>query len=193
MTTTTLRWKSADLDTLPDDGKRYEIIDGDLYVSKQPHYYHQLSCSEVVARLNVWSKETGAGDVNIAPGLIFSDDDDVAPDLVWISKGRLKTALGADGHLHAAPELVVEGLSPGSVNERRDREAKLQLYSRRGVQEYWIIDWRTRRITIYRRDNEQLALGATLIESDSLSSALLPGFSCLVADLFAEIPPVRPE
>ena len=62
-----------------------------------------------------------------APGLIFADDDDVAPDVVWISRERLAGTLDQTGHLHTAPELVVEVLSPGSVNERRDREVKLKL------------------------------------------------------------------
>ena len=191
--TTSLRWTSADLETLPDNGKRYEIIDGELHVSKQPHCYHQVSCSNANTLLGVWSRETGLGLVMAAPGLILGDDDDVAPDLVWISKALLTTALGADGHLHTAPELVIEVLSPGRVNERRDRESKLRLYSRRGVQEYWIIDWRTRRIEVYRRDNAQLTLIATMLESDSLSSPLLPGFSCPVRDLFEGIPPVDSE
>jgi Uma2 family endonuclease len=73
------------------------------------------------------------GMTNLASGLIFDDDEDVAPDVVWISYQRLMTALQADGKLHATPELVVEILSPGSANERRDREVKRKLYSRRGA------------------------------------------------------------
>ena len=186
--TASLRWTSADLDALPDDGKRYEILDGELYVSKQPHCYHQLSCSNANTLLGLWSRKTNAGFGMIAPGLVFDDDDDVAPDLIWISKARLAAALGLDGHLHTAPELVIEVLSPGCVNERRDREAKRKLYSRRGVQEYWIIDWRARRIEVYRRDNAQLSLVATMLDPDSLSSPLLPGFSCPVRGLFEGIP-----
>ena len=192
-TTTSLRWTSADLEAFPDDGKRYEIIDGELYVSKQPNYYHQRVGFKVGNRLETWSNERAAGEVNLAPGLIFDDDDDVAPDVIWVSRAGLSSALGPDGKLHTAPELVIEVLSPGRVNERRDREAKLKLYSRRGVQEYWIIDWRTHRIEVYRRDNAQLTLIATMLESDSLSSPLLPGFSCPVRDLFEEIPLVDSE
>jgi hypothetical protein len=44
---TTTRWTSADLESLPDDGNRYEIIDGELYMSKQPHFYHQDVCGEL--------------------------------------------------------------------------------------------------------------------------------------------------
>src|SRR5712691_3471187 len=64
--TTTPRFTSADLEAFPDDGKRYEIIDGELYVSKQPHAYHQLVCFNVASKL----KESGSGQAFIAPGLI---------------------------------------------------------------------------------------------------------------------------
>ena len=112
----------------------------------------------------------------------------MAPALAWISNERLKGALEADGKLHDAPELVVEVLSPGSANERRDREAKLQLYSRRGVTEYWIVDWMLRCIDVYRRDQAQLHHIATLGEDDSVESPLLPGFSCSVASLLERVP-----
>ena len=167
---------------LPDDGKRYEIIDGELYISLQPHWYHQRACGKIAAALDAWNRQTGAGEANIAPGVIFADDDDVAPDVVWISQARRTTALGPEGHLHVAPELVVEVLSPGGANERRDREAKL--YSRRGVLEYWIVDWRTRQIEVYRREALALRLVATLYSTDALASPLLPGFVCQVATLF---------
>src|SRR4051812_5027954 len=125
---TTLRWTSADLENLPQNGNRYEIIDGELIVSKQPHYYHQRVCGNAFAVLAAWSRETNLGEANFAPGVIFADDDDVAPDVIWISNGRLAAALTADGKLHQAPELVIEVLSPGSQNARRDRETKLKLY-----------------------------------------------------------------
>ncbi len=186
--TQSLRWTSSDLELLPDDGKRYEIIDGELYVSKQPHWYHQLVCSELTIPLGQWSHETGAGFVVGAPGLIFAEDDDVAPDLVWVSAERLPTVLAPDGKLHAAPDLVVEVLSPGAANERRDREAKLKLYSRRGVREYWIVDWQRRQIEVYRRTDAALHLAATLLEADALQSPLLPGFALPLGELFARIP-----
>lgn len=181
---TALRWTSADLAALPDDGKRYEIIDGELYISRQPHWHHQQACGRIFAALDAWSRQTGVGETNLAPGVIFADDDDVAPDVVWISQARCTTALGPEGHLHAAPELVVEVLSPGSANERRDREVKRKLYSRRGVLEYWIVDWRTRHMEIYRREQLALRLVATLYPADTLTSPLLPGFACQVAALF---------
>jgi Uma2 family endonuclease len=119
--------------------------------------------------------------------LVFADDDDVIPDIVWISRERLRRVLEG-GRLRAAPELVVEVLSPGSHNARRDRVAKLDLYSRRGVDEYWLVDPVARHIEIYRRRELALHLEATLRESDAIESAMLPGFSLTVARVFVGLP-----
>ncbi|HZU02067.1 MAG TPA: Uma2 family endonuclease [Ktedonobacteraceae bacterium] len=183
----TLPWTSQDLEMLPDNGKRYEIIDGELYVSTRPHYYHQRACGLVFKLLDNWSEQTEAGEANLAPGLIFAEDDDVASDVIWTSRERLATALQPDGKLHAPPELVVEVLSPGVTNERRDRQFKLRLYSRRGVLEYWIVSWQERRLEIYRREETLLKLHSTLYETDMLQSPLLPDFRCQVSQFFAKI------
>jgi Uma2 family endonuclease len=119
---------------LHNDGKRYEIIDGDLYVSRQPGCHHQYACTQLSGALVIWSNQSSLGGTLQAPSVIFADDDDVVPDVVWISRERLAGTLDQTGHLHTAPELVVEVLRPGSVNERRDREVKLKLYSCRGGQ-----------------------------------------------------------
>ena len=186
--TSSLRWTSADLDALPDDGKRYEIIDGELYVSKQPQWHHQVVCGQIFTLLQSWSLRTDSGGASIAPGVIFAEDDDVAPDVVWASTERLTTGLGADGHLYTAPELVVEVLSPGPTNAQRDRDVKLKLYSRRGVDEYWIVDWPARTLTVYRRDGDALRQITTLTGNDTLASPLLPGFITTIDQVFAGIP-----
>lgn len=184
---TTTRWTSADLALMPDDGTRYEIIDGELHMSKQPRVGHQGACFMVCFELEQWNRSAKWGRVIPAPGLIFGDDDDVSPDAVLISNERYAIALGTDGKLHSAPESVIEVLSPGSTNERRDREAKLDLYSRRGVTEYWILNWRNHQIEVYRRDRDGLEYAMTLSDPDTLASPLLPGFACSVASLFQQI------
>ena len=183
----TLRWTSQDLERLPDNGKRYEIVDGELYVSKQLSWHHQRVCVRLSALLDAWSLQMNVGEANAAPGLIFADDDDVAPDVVWISRERLATALQPDDKLHSAPELVVEVLSPGANNAARDRETKLKLYSRRGVMEYWIVNWQERCLEVYRREGAILKNYSTLYERDTLESPFLPGFSCSVSQIFAGI------
>ena len=176
------RFTSADLELLPAiDGVRYEIIDGELYVSRQPDWHHQYTCHEIGVELRNWSRQTGLGVIIPAPGLVFAADDDVAPDIVWVSRERLASIQDRAGHLRAAPELVVEVVSAGATNERRDRGLKLTLYSRRGVEEYWIVDWRRQTVEVYRREQAALRLGATLGNDDALTSPLLPGFSSSVA------------
>lgn len=181
---TAVRWTSADLEAMPDDGKRYEIIDGELYVSKQPHYHHRFACSELLGLLREWNLQTDAGIAIVTPGLVFGDGDDVVPDLVWISKERLATSLDEAGRFRSAPELVIEVLSPGSTNERRDREAKLKLYSQHGVQEYWIVGWRKREVEVYRRERAMLRLSETLFGEDTIQTPLLPGFAASISRLF---------
>jgi Uma2 family endonuclease len=179
-----LRWRSSDLQLFPENGKRYEIIDGELFVSTAPRYEHQRACKNIGRALDTWSMQTRLGEPVIGPGIIFADDDDVIPDIVWISRERRDELLGPDGHFHDAPELVVEVLSfPGS-NEKRDREAKLKLYSRRGVKEYWIVNWMMRQIEVYRRRGRGLKLISKLKASQALTSPILPGFSCQVREVF---------
>jgi Uma2 family endonuclease len=169
---------------VPLEDERYELIDGELFVSTQPHWRHQRSAVRIINVLETWSQQTGAGAVFDAPGVIFARDSAVAPDVVWVSAERLDAVLGEDGKLHAAPDLMVELLSPGPANEQRDREAKLSLYSRQGVREYWIVDWQHREVQVYRRKDAQLALVATLLAKDVLQSPSLPGFSVEVSELF---------
>jgi Uma2 family endonuclease len=183
----TVRWTTADLAALPDNGTRYEIIDGELYMSKQPDWHHQHVNGRLFRFLDEWSEQTGLGITILAPGIIFADDDNVAPDVVWISRERLKSAEGEDGKLHAAPELVAEVLSPGQPNAERDKETKRKLYSRRGVQEYWVVDWRLKQAELYRREQAALVLVATLFPADAIESPLLPDFRCPVGRLFMDM------
>lgn len=183
-TTGEIRWTTADLELLPDNGNRYEIIDGELFVAT-PHWKHQENCGRIFSALDSWSQSTGLGRSAIAPGIIFSDTDNVIPDVVWASNERLAVLLDNAGHLTAAPELAVEVLSSGAENERRDREAKLKLYSSRGVHEYWIVNWEKQQIEVYEREQAVLKLVATLFVNAQLTCSLLPNFTCPVARIFA--------
>lgn len=181
-----LRMTIQDLEGFPTplDDQRYELIDGELYVSTQPHWHHQMAAANIIAALGAWSRQSGAGLVIDAPGVIFANDTAVAPDVVWVSTDRLAAVLGDDGKLHTAPDLVVELLSPGAENQRRDRETKLDLYSRQGVREYWIVDWQHRELQVYRRREARLELVVTLLEQDVVQSPALPGFAVRVGEFF---------
>ena len=178
------KFTSADLALMPEDGKRYEIIEGELYVSRATRYEHQYACGRLARFLDDWNDQSGLGVALIAPGLVFAEDDDVIPDVIWISRERFAQGTDESGHLVVAPELVIEVLSPGKSNQDRDRQAKLKLYSRRNVQEYWIVDWMRQQVELYRRKQGRLTHAATLSAQDTVQSPLLPGFACQVKRLF---------
>ncbi len=171
-----VRWTVEQLKSVPEDGKLREIIDGELWVSTQPHTYHQRVGQNVGSALDDWNDRGDSGLVVLSPGVIFTSEDAVAPDVTWTSHQRLVGALDSSGHLRRAPELVIEILSPGAENDRRDRQAKLQLYARFGVSEYWIIDWRLRLVQVFRRVGAQLEFIGTFREGDTIESPYLPGF-----------------
>lgn len=181
-----IRWTVQDLEGMPDDWgwKRYEIIDGELLVTQAPHIWHQGAANRFSTQLENWSGVAKTGRSFQTPGVVFSEADAIVPDLVWASNERLASGIDEAGHFVVAPELIVEVLSSELANEQRDRRSKLKLYSLYGVQEYWIANWRLKTIEVYRRQEAQLQLVATLIEEDRLASPLLAGFDCAVANIF---------
>ncbi len=125
-----IRWDIHDIEGLPqNEWTTYEIIDGELFVTRSPHRRHQQVAHEICSALNIWSKQSGLGEAIFAPGILLSDADNIVPDVVWVSKETLALIEDEAGHLTGVPELVVETLSPGAENIRRDRQAKLKLYS----------------------------------------------------------------
>lgn len=181
-----LLWTTRDLEVMPDHGgwQRYEIVAGELLVTRAPHLRHQDAAGNLQVALSLWSKRSGLGRVFQTPGVILSPYDAVIPDLIWVSQERLAMGLDAAGHLTVAPDLAVEILSPGEHNQQRDREIKLKLYSRYGVQEYWIVSWQLQTLEIYRRDQGQLQRMGTLMVGDNLTSPLWPGFGIALDQIF---------
>jgi Uma2 family endonuclease len=195
MVTSQRQFTVYDLENFPDDGSRYEVIDGELYVTAAPHFEHQFALLRVTIPLGIWCESTGRGALVDGAGLIFDLNSGVIPDLLWVSSERLPAITvnprtgQRDGKFHAAPELVVEVLSPGRENEERDRETKLTLYSRRGVREYWIVDRFTRQVEVYRRTPAAvLELAVILTAADTITSPLLPEFALPVEQIF-RLPP----
>jgi Uma2 family endonuclease len=186
MVANSLYWTTADLDALPDDWgwSRYEIINGELFVTRAPHIRHQNTAGNIQFELESWSRQTKLGKTFQAPGLVFTTTDAVIPDLVWASNERIELGIDAAGHFTIAPELVVEILSAGEVNESRDRTLKLKLYSQYGVREYWIVNWQLQTLEVYRRYDAKLELVATLFPNDVLTSPLFPEFTMAIDSIF---------
>lgn len=142
-----VRWTTSDLEGFPDNGNRYEIIDGELLVTRAPHWDHQDWAGAAYSALRQWSKQTGLGQASFTPSIIYSDSDNVIPDVVWVSTERLSQLLDESGHLTGSPELVVEILSKSEADRKRDRQTKLKLYSAQGV-----LEGEQKQLEVYRRD-----------------------------------------
>ena len=187
MTTKAQLLTIADWDSLPHgDGNRYEIIEGELFVSCSPGLTHQIVSDNLVFLIRSFLKTNPIGTVVSTPGLILSNFSGVIPDLVFFSREQRDTIV-IDDRLHGSPALVIEILSPGSTNIRRDRVAKLQLYAKHGVPEYWIIDPRIMTLERYVDQGSSLILLETLRYEDSLSTTALPGFSCQMSEIFSQL------
>ncbi len=119
----------------------------------------------------------------VTPGVIFDVHNKAVPDVAYMSNERLRE-IASGKHIEGAPELMIEVMSPGAENRRRDQIVKRQIYARFGVEEYWIADAENRSIEVYRLENNQLVLIATLTEAGELTTPLLPGFACKVAEIF---------
>ncbi|HJQ33087.1 MAG TPA: Uma2 family endonuclease [Pyrinomonadaceae bacterium] len=173
-----------DLTALPDDdGNVYELIEGELIVSSAPRDTHQEAIGNLFFWVKLYLRDNPIGRVIITPGVIFDRHNSVIPDLVFLTNEQA-AHIGPDGHIHEAPALAVEVVSPGRENARRDRVKKLRVYGKFGVGEYWVADPEARTVEIYRPEKGALALAATLSVNDEIKTPLLPGFACAVGEVF---------
>ena len=165
---------------LPDDGKRYEIIDGELYVNPSPNTKHQRVLMNLIRALDRYVQDTHAGEFFIAPfDTVLSNVDVVQPDLLFIRTERMDILTKAN--VQGAPDIVVEILSEGT--RRKDETTKLKRYERFGVSEYWIVDPIDDAVRIMRLSGKQFE---RMIVGGDITSPLLPGFSLALKDIFAE-------
>ncbi len=173
----------ADLDATPDDGNRYELIDGELFVSRAPSIPHQRIVHNLQMALGAYLVHNPLGILIPAPGVIFSDMSGVSPDLVYVSKEQQRE-IATGERLTGAPDFVIEVLSLGAENARRDRVVKRQLYGKYGVQEYWIVDPEQRAVDVYRRRQGSLESIGTFMDHNHITSPLFPDFQLQSLDIF---------
>lgn len=168
---------------LPEDGKRYEIIDGELYVTPAPATRHQFIVSNLLRLVGAFVYHRKLGRLLTAPlDVLFGQHDLAQPDLVFVSVDR--TEIIAQAAIQGAPDLVAEVISPSTG--KRDEGIKLRLYEREGVREYWLLYPETETLKVFGRQEERLSLAAELSAAagDVLTSPLFPGLELDVASLF---------
>lgn len=173
----------ADLDACPDDGNRYELIEGELFVSRAPGLPHQMILQNLQIAFADYLRKNPIGKIVPGAGAVFSDYDAVIPDLVFVSNARWSEVV-TNERFSAAPDLVVEVMSRGKENRDRDLLVKRQLYAKYGVAEYWIVDVEKRIVEVYCLRNDRLESIATLRNGDEITTSLLPDFRFSVSAVF---------
>jgi Uma2 family endonuclease len=179
-------WTYRDLVALPEDQLRHELIDGEHVVTPSPGTVHQSVLLNLVRILLPYLDERGLGRMLLAPfDVKLSLFTVVVPDIVYFTAERFARAVN-EKHATAAPDLVVEILSPGT--RRRDKGRKRAVYDREGVREYWIVDPDAQAITTLRRPRAGAGLSdvttASAAAGDVLESPLFPGLRIHLSHVF---------
>lgn len=168
---------------LPDDGKRYEILEGELYVSPAPKTKHQTVLGNLFVILHQFVRRYKLGRVFLAPtDVVLSRTNVVQPDLLFLSNDRLR--LLTEQNVQGAPDLIVEILS--EFTEEQDRVLKMQIYARHGVKEYWLIDPERERLEPYELSpkTREFCHLATYRRDETLRSKLLEKFELKLMGLW---------
>jgi Uma2 family endonuclease len=170
----------AELERWPEDGRRYELYDGEVSQVPSPILLHQIVAGRLHVILNEYVREHG-GIVLFAPlDIVLTDYDVVQPDLLLFTKER-EGLLDLRKANRAAPDLAIEILSPATAVN--DRGRKMQLLARHRVREYWLVDPDTTTIEVYGLNGQQFALASTATGRERVCSPLLPDLALLPADL----------
>ena len=173
----------ADLDACPEDGNRYELIEGELFVSRAPRLPHQLVLQRLQGAFFNYLESNPIGLVVPGAGAVFSEYDAVIPDLVFVRNERWDNIV-ANERFVGAPDLVIEVLSPGPENRQRDLFVKRQLYAKYGVEEYWVVDVENRSVLIHRLVGQTLEEVEIVKDENAVTSPLLPALGLSVSSIF---------
>jgi Uma2 family endonuclease len=185
MPQTETRWTAKLVRALPDDGKRYELVSGELVVTPSPAPLHQSILAALYDRMSPYLQRTGAGRLLWSPAdLAFGEDEILQPDL-FVLPASLPLEFRAWSEVTTLL-LAIEALSPTTA--RYDRILKRRRYQRAGVPEYWIVDPDARVIERWRPNDERPEVASEILEWQPLaeSAALQLDLPALFAEGWGE-------
>ena len=176
-------WTYEDYKRLPDDGRRYEIIEGVLYVTAAPNFDHQYTVTRLLVHLDSLVTKHRLGVVLVAPFEVHLPDvaRPVQPDVLFIPSEQAPRPGAAD--FTGAPDLIVGVLSQSTA--RTDRLVKFGAYERAGVREYWLVEPRTRSVEVYSLSEDgTYDLTGQYTPGETITSTVLSDLALPVDDLF---------
>jgi Uma2 family endonuclease len=180
VSTPALRFTYQDYLLLPEE-RRYEILDGDLFMTPAPTPYHQRISRKLEFLLVEHVEERQLGEVFDAPcDVVLSETDIVQPDIFFIASDRL--SIVGEKFVSGAPDLVIEILSPATAE--RDRTLKMKTYARFGVRELWVADPDAKTIALFTNSGQGFQEEALLRMGEVLRSRLLPGLEIPLTRIF---------
>jgi len=170
-----------DLQHIPPDRNRYEIVDGELFVSPSPITLHQRIVTNLAAQLWQHVRKHRLGEVFVAPlDVVFTFSTVLEPDVIFVSKHRRRII--GEKNLAGPPDLVVEVLSEST--EKLDHEIKPKQYALYGVSEFWRVDPSEKTLEVFRLKEGEYDLVTSLGFDNSLTSPLFPGLILPVSSLW---------
>jgi Uma2 family endonuclease len=173
----------AELQQWPDDGRRYELYDGEVIVVPSPFPRHQRVAWNIGDVLKSYERTHGGYMFGVPIDIVLSEYDVLQPDVVYFREAR-RHLIAMMEATRAAPDLAVEVLSRST--ERRDRGRKLQMLARYGVPEYWLVDPVGNTLEIYTNRSGSLELTAMFGDRDEVASPTLPDLRFPASRIFEE-------
>ena len=162
----------ADLERAPEDGRRYELYDGEVYVVPAPVPRHQVVQYGLAEVLRAFCREHGGFAVGSPIDIVFSEYDVAQPDVILFGPARAHF-VALDRAIRHAPDLCVEVLSPST--EAADRGRKLQMFARYGVPEYWLVDPVGETVEVLRLEAGTYVIAQHASREDDVTSSAVPG------------------
>ena len=166
---------------LPDDGKHYELICGEVHLTPAPSTWHQLASENLSNSLGTYVRKKQLGRIAYAPiDVRLSEETALQPDLIFVSNARAEII--QENFINGGPDLVVEILSISTAGH--DRATKLPLYAKAAVPEVWFNDPQAKTVEILKLQGKKYLVDTTLAGERVLTSTQFPGWELPLSQLF---------
>jgi len=166
---------------LPDDGKSYEVINGELIMVAAPYTIHQIISGNIEDEMRAFLKKTPMGIMIHSPiDVVLSNTNIVQPDIIFISRDN--SSIMEEKNINGIPDVIIEILSPSTAYY--DMIEKKEIYEKLGVKEYWIVDTKKESVEIFLNVNYSFELKQKIVTKGFAKSYIMKGFEVSLERIF---------